>query len=89
MCGADVDISGWGISDPVYVYDNEPRNKEIVARIDKTIQRGDKIVIWPSSIKEKDINDMVLSGHNVQDIVESNTYFGLQAKVKFTNWKRI
>ena len=89
MCGADADVNRWGISDPVYVYDNEPRNKEIVTRIDKTIQRGDKIVIWPSSIKEKDINDMVLSGHNVQDIVESNTYFGLQAKVKFTNWKRI
>ena len=35
MCGADVDISGWGISNPVWVYDNEPRNREIVNRIQK------------------------------------------------------
>ena len=34
MCGADADVNRWGISDPVYVYDNEPRNKEIVTRID-------------------------------------------------------
>ena len=74
MCGADADVNRWGISDPVYVYDNEPRNKEIVTRIDKTIQRGDKIVIWPNNIMEKDINDMVIAGHNVQNLLESNTY---------------
>jgi hypothetical protein len=73
----------------VYVYDNEPRNREILARIDKTIQQGNKVVIWPSDIKQKDINDMVLSGLDVQSVVESNIYFGLEAKLKFTNWKKV
>jgi hypothetical protein len=89
MCGADVDVSGWGISNPVWVYDNEPRNREIVNRISRTIDNGNSIVIWPNNIIEKDINDMVLSGHDVMSMVKSNTYSGLEAKIKFNNWKKI
>jgi len=89
MCGADADISNWGISNPVWIYDNEPRNTEITARISRTIDKGDKVVIWPTTIKEKDINDMVLSGLDVQSVIELNTYSGLEAKLKFTTWKKI
>ena len=89
MCGADVDVSGWGISNPVWVYDNEPRNREIVNRISRTIDNGNSIVIWTNNIIEKDINDMVLSGHDVMSMVKSNTYSGLEAKIKFNNWKKI
>ncbi len=89
MCGADCDVGKWGISDATWVYDNEPRNKEITTRISNTIDRGEKVVIWPSNIEQKDINDMFLAGHDVQNIVESNTYSGLQAKVKFNSWKKI
>ena len=89
MCGSDGDVGKWGISDPVWVYDNEPRNKEITARISNTIDRGDKVVIWPNNIKEKDINDMVLAGHSVQELLESNIYNGLKAKLQFNTWKRI
>ena len=89
MCGADADISRWGISNPVWIYDNEPRNREIVNRISNTIDRGDSVVIWPDSIDDKDINDMVMSGLDVQSVIESNTYSGLQAKLKFNTWKKI
>ena len=89
MCGADLDVTNWGISDCVWIYDNEPRNREIVNRISKTIDRGEKIVIWPSHIQEKDINDMVMGGLDVQSVIESNTYSGLEAKLKFTTWKKI
>jgi len=89
MCGADGDVRKWGVSTPVWVYDNEPRSKEITERISKTIARGDSVVIWPSNIYEKDINDMVLAGHDVQSIVESNIYDGLEATLQFTTWKRI
>ena len=89
MCGADADVSKWGISNPVWIYDNEPRNREIVNRIGNTIDRGDSIVIWPSNIEEKDINDMVMTGLDVQSVVESNTYKGLEAQLKFTTWKKI
>ena len=46
MCGgSDADVSRWGISNPVWIYDNEPRNREITNRISKTIDSGDKVVI--------------------------------------------
>ena len=89
MCGADGDVTKWGISDRVWIYDNEPRNKDIVSRISKCISDGEKVVIWPSSINEKDINDMILSGLDVKSVIELNTYSGLEAKLKFTTWKKI
>ena len=89
MCGADGDVGKWGVSNPVWIYDNEPRNKEITTRISNTIDRGDSVVIFPNNVKEKDINDMVLAGHDVQSIVESNIYSGLKAKLQFNTWKKI
>jgi hypothetical protein len=89
MCGADLVQRDWGISNCCWIFDNEPRNSEILRRIRDTIDRGEDVVIWPSNVREKDINDMVLAGHHVQDLVESNTYSGLQAKLKFNNWKKI
>ena len=89
MCGSDGEIRDLEGSDKVYVYDNEPRNKEIVSRIGRVIERGGKVVIWPSNIREKDLNDMILAGHDVQKIVESNVYSGLKANLKFTTWKKI
>ena len=89
MCGADADVRKWGIDDSVWVYDNEPRSSEIVKRISNTIDRGEKVVIWPSKINEKDINDMFLAGHDVQKLVESNVYSGLPGQLQFNTWKRI
>ena len=89
MCGSDVNIGSFGWSNYIYVFDNEPRNREIVNRISKTIDRGDKVVIWPTSIEQKDINDMVLTGLNVIDVLKSNIYSGLEAKIKFNNWKKV
>ena len=89
MCGSDIDIRTFGWSDYIWVFDNEPRNREIVNRISKTIDRGDKVVIWPDFVEEKDINDMVQRGHNVSDVLKSCTYSGLEAKVKFNIWKKV
>ena len=89
LCGSDGDLGYFKGSDVILVYDNEPRNREIVNRISKCITRGERVVIWPNGILEKDINDMVLSGHNVMDVIKSNTYSGLEAKIKFNNWKKI
>ena len=89
MCGADADVSGYGISTPVYVYDNEPRNADICRRIQTAIATKQTVVIWPDHIQQKDINDMYLAGHDVQNLVESNVYNGLEATLKFKTWKRI
>tara|TARA_B100000795_G_scaffold234759_1_gene194062 strand:- start:516 stop:1355 length:840 start_codon:yes stop_codon:yes gene_type:complete len=78
--------------DTTVIYDNEPRNKEIVKQIEKTINQGRSIVLWPDSMKEKDINDMILSGYTkseIQKIIEDNTFEGVAAKLRFTGWKKI
>lgn len=89
MCGADVTLDKEVFPDRVFVYDNEPRNKQIVQRYESTIDKGEKIVIWSKHNKEKDINDMILAGLDVQRVVESNTYQGLEAKVKLNEWKKV
>jgi hypothetical protein len=89
LCGADGDLDELGINKRVWIYDNEPRNKEIVRRIKTCIDKGENVVIWPSSISSKDINEMILSGLDVQSVIESNTYSGLTAELKFTTWKKV
>ena len=87
MCGSDVDIRSFGWSDYIWVYDNEPRSRQITDKLSKSIDAGDRVVIWPSSIKEKDLNDMVTSGINVKNVIQSNVYQGLKAKLQLSNWK--
>ena len=89
MCGSDLDIGSFGWSSHIWVFDNEPRNREIVKRISNTIDKGEQVIIWPTQIVEKDINDMALAGHDIMSLLESNTYSGLKAKVKFNTWKKV
>ena len=89
MCGSDVDIRSFGWSDYIWVFDNEPRNREIVNRIERCINRGDKVIIWPSHIQEKDVNEMILAKYNICTILESSTYSELKAKLKLNLWKKV
>jgi hypothetical protein len=88
MCGADVNLEKLNINNPIFIYDNEPRNKEIISRMQRTIDNNYPIVIWPKSIKDKDINLMVLSGLDVDSIIKNNTFTGLLANLNFTEWKK-
>jgi DNA primase/predicted RNA-binding Zn-ribbon protein involved in translation (DUF1610 family) len=74
------------------VFDNEPRNKEIVKKIEHAIDNHFNVVVWPEFIEEKDINDMILSGFSqdeIQDIIHKNTFLNLRAKMEFIKWKKI
>ena len=87
MCGSDVDIRTFGWSDYIWVYDNEPRNRQITDKLSQSIDRGEKVVVWPKNIRNKDLNDMVVSGVNVKSVIQSNVYQGLKAKLQLSNWK--
>jgi DNA primase len=89
MCGSDVSLDKSLIPNRIFVFDNEPRNKQIMEKYGKCIDDGERIVIWPSSIKEKDINDMILAGHDVHSVIKSNTFSGLESKVKLNAWKKV
>ena len=74
------------------VFDNEPRNKEIVAKMEKAIDNHFNVVIWPEMIEKKDINDMILDGFSpdeIQDIIDNNTFVNLRAKMEFVRWKKV
>jgi len=78
----------------ILIYDNEPRNKEIVKKINEVIDLGYKVCIWSDKRVEdcKDINDMIQSGiseSELIDIINDCTTFGLSAKLKLTEYKRV
>jgi hypothetical protein len=74
------------------VFDNEPRNKEVCKLIENAIKSNHDVVIWPDNMEGKDINEMILNGFSageIQDIIDSNTFYGLEAIAKFTFWKKL
>lgn len=77
----------------VYIYDNEPRNKEIVTLMEKTIELGKQVVIWPvAPMKKLDINDMIIGGittNELMTIIRENTFSGMKAKLKLFNWRKV
>ena len=76
----------------VLIPDNEPRNKQIVTQLERAIDDGYRVVVWPDYVRQKDINDMILSGMDaveIMDIIHTNTVSGLSAKVALQEWKKI
>ena len=73
----------------VLVFDNEPRNQELVKIISNATDDNYKVVVWPSNITHKDINEMVLNNIDVKTIINKNTFTGLRLKVNFNQWKKI
>lgn len=76
----------------IIVYDNEPRNKDIVKAIEKSIESGYNVCLWPEGTQHKDINDMVKAGLTVKQIqatIDAHTYKGLVAKMKLAQWKKV
>ena len=90
MAGADVTLDK-SFKNPVFVYDNEPRNKDIVKRIDFCIKNGYNIVVWDDTFPQKDINDMIMAGadaEHIKIIMDKRTFSGLTAKVELMKWKK-
>jgi hypothetical protein len=77
------------LPDATFVFDNQPRNREVVREISRYVSSGAKLCIWPSNIHEKDINEMIVSGINVSEIITQNTYQGLTAQIHFAKWRKI
>ena len=80
------------LANATIIMDNEPRNKEIVKQLGKYIEKGYYVCMLPDTIKQKDINDMVLNGISVDEIVDvinTNTFHGIEAKLKYSEWKKV
>lgn len=81
-----------GIPNVTLVYDNEPRNREIVKQIEHAIDLGYNVTLLPENIKEKDINEQILNGISPDEMlamIDNFTFSNLRAKLEFSNWKKI
>ena len=78
-------------SDMTYILDNEPRNRQICSYIEKLIELGRDVCIWPNYIVEKDINDMAykMSTREIQKVIDDNTFNGLEASLRFRDWRKV
>ena len=74
-----------------YILDNEPRNKHICAYIERLIELGKDVCIWPDHVQEKDVNDMAyrMSTRKIQKMIDENTLNGLGAKLRFQEWRKV
>jgi hypothetical protein len=76
----------------VFALDNEPRNKEVVSIYQKLVENGYRVCFWPENIRVKDINDMVMAGHEpkeIMKIIKENSAEGLMARLKLSTWRHI
>ena len=77
--------------DFVLVYDNEPRNRDIVKQIEKSIDKNYNVCLFPESVKGKDVNEMIQNGFTsdeIKSIIDTNTVKGLVAKLRLSSWRR-
>ena len=75
-----------------YIFDNEPRNKEIIKRMYAVIEKDYNVVIWPNHIQLKDVNEMIVSGISVaeiKNIIDKNTFRKLEALEKLSHYKKV
>jgi len=75
-----------------YIFDNEPRNQEIVKRMYAVIENDYNVVIWPNHIQLKDVNEMIVSGISVaeiKNIIDKNTFRKLEALEKLSYYKKV
>lgn len=92
MAGADVNVSFLDKEKTVIIFDNEPRNKEIVKRMNKMVENGWTVCFWPESVREKDVNDMIKAGYTTDKLIsmiESNSCRDLEARLKLGTWSRV
>ena len=78
-------------SNVTYIFDNEPRNKEIIKRMYDVIEKDYNLVVWPNDMRHKDINDMIVSGmtnDEVQTMISTNTFAKLEALTKLSYYKK-
>ena len=74
-----------------WIMDNEPRNRQVNAYVEKLIELGRDVFIWPNNIDEKDINDLAykMSTRKIQKMIDDNTFSGLEATLRFREWRKV
>jgi hypothetical protein len=83
---------GFDKSNVTIIYDNEPRSVHTVEKMNKAIATGHQICIWPDTIKQNDVNNMILAGMTsdaITNVINKNTYHGLSATLQMATWNKV
>ena len=92
-CLASCDANLTRVDADVFIWDNQPRNKDVLKYMEAAIEAKKKVVIWPFVPKEKmDINDLIKKGvtrEQLMKTIKKSTYSGLTARMKFMEWKKL
>lgn len=83
--GSDIDETKLKeLSKPIFVFDNDSTGRE---KSLKYAKKGHQVFIWPTEIKQKDVNDLLRDGMTVEEIDEliiNNIFEGIVAVTKLT-----
>lgn len=95
MAGSDLSIDNCPYhNNRVFVLDNEPRSKVIVAKYHKLIKAGEKVVSWKNcKWSGKDINEMILNNKScnvaaLNKYLRDNVISGMRGKLEIDQWKK-
>ena len=72
------------------VFDNERRSPQIMKLLKEMIDKGFYVCMWPDTFIYKDINDAIIGGissNEIYNIINSNIYSGLGAKLRYVSYK--
>ena len=72
----------------VCIFDNEPRSTIAIGKLEGALRSGYKVVIFPDYVVEKDLNEMVLAGRDVKELVGAYQYSGPAGLLRLNKWKK-
>ena len=91
--GADFNkVSHYLGEQDVLVFDNQPRNKELLQQIYKMANLGYNICVWPEFTPGKDVNEMILAGKTakeIEHIILTHSFSGLRLRLKLAEWAKV
>jgi len=90
----DSSLTKYTADNVIYVWDNQPRNKEVMNNIAKAVAAGFRVCIWADNCPfiGKDANEMIKNGATPREIlawIAGHTYNGLRANLELSKWRKV
>lgn len=91
LAGSDIP-KGLPLDKTLIVFDNEPRKPETCKKMEAALDHGYRICIFPETVKEKDLNLMVLkegfTPEKLRVMIDQNSFTGLEGKLRLGRWRK-
>ncbi len=84
--------AGIGKDRTILIYDNEPRNIDTIKKMQKGLDDGWTVCIWPDDMAVGDVNEFIKSGYTAQqltDIIDQHAFSGLMGLAMLSHWRKV